>query len=371
MIGKDLLVALGDISYQYYEEGETASIPSSRGGKRIPRPILIAAMIALTALLVGCALVYALRLQDMSVGTEPYTQYFNGEGRAIEPTEKTREILTMYGHGGDPIQLALTEWYDFLETYDPSGELMDNDSDPEIPDQYEYTYKCYTLDMAAKVEEIAAKYDLKLLEEWITFQAWQSDIFLKESGVGSLLLPEAGAQITHLSGMYYPPCNFDMDFALTTDALDTKLWVSVKYARKDYFPGGYPSGMDLSDFDQWDHTAPDGTALLLALNSKGVAYIIADLENAMMILYLDGNLSGSNYPTEEELLTKNQLEAAADLFDYSIQPEIRDRADVERQLEEAQAAYDAAHTYVPEIFGGFAEYLKADDLIYDEDIQYP
>lgn len=367
MTGKDLLTGLGNIGHKYYDEAEN-ELPRR---KTLRSPLLIAAIIALSVLLVGCAVVYALRLQDMSIGKETYTQSFADDGRAIEPIEKTRDIITIYGHSGDDIQLALAEWYTFLETYDPDRALSDNDPDhTEIPNRYEYTYGCYTLDMAAKVDEIAAKYGLKLLEEWLPFQAWQSDIFLEESGISSFLLPGSAAEVDRLAGMFYPPHNFDMDFELSTDAVDVKLWVTASYARKDYFPSRTPGGIDLSQFEQWDHTASDGTALLLARSSKGQCYIIAELDNAMLVYYIDGNFSGSAYPEAKEIITKEQLEAVADLFDYSIEPHIPDRTVVEQRLEASQEEYDAAHTYVPETFGSFSEVLKARFIIPDELAQY-
>ncbi len=372
MTGKDLLIGLGDVGHKYYEEAEKETIAGKQKRRTFKRTLLVAAVIALTALLVGCAVVYALRLQDMSIGTETYTQTFDDDGKYLdEPVEKTRDVLTLFGHSGDNIQKATAEWFAFLETYDPDGALMDNNPDhAEIPNQYEYTYDCYTPEMVAKVDEIAAKYDLKLLEEWLPFQAYQSDIFLEESGIGSFVLPDSGAEITRISGMHYPPYNFDMDFELSTDKLDTRLWGSIVYARKDYFPRAFPGGMDLSQFEQWDHTAPDGTPLLLALSSKGRGYIIAEPENAMLILNFDGNFSGSAYPAADEIITKEQLEAVAELFDYSIKPEILDRTAVEKQLEEAEAAHDAENAYVPASYGSFNEYLKADILIYDDDLQY-
>ena len=75
MTGKDLLIALGDISQKYYDEAEKDTI--TQGRKTLRRPLLIAAVIALMLLLVGCAVVYALRLQDMSIGQETYTQRFD------------------------------------------------------------------------------------------------------------------------------------------------------------------------------------------------------------------------------------------------------------------------------------------------------
>lgn len=359
MNGKDLLISLGNINPRYYEEAENDMLSSGQPRRTLRRPLLVAALIAVMLLLVGCAVVYALRLQDMSIGQETYTQTFDEQGKYLEePVERTRDILTLFGHNGDNIQKATAEWFAFLETYDPDGELMDNNPDhAEIPNQYEYTYGCYTADMIAKVDEIAAKYDLKLLEEWLPFQAWQSDIFLEESGIHSLVRSDSGAEVTRLSGMFYPPYNFDVDIELSADSLENKLWITVLYARKDYFPKDYPGGTDLSLYEQWDYTAPDGTALLLALNNKGHGYVIAELDNAMMILSVDGNYSTSSYPTAEEVMTQEELEAAAAVFDYKIQPQILDRSAVKKLLDESQAAYDAENAYEPETFGSFADVL--------------
>ena len=372
MTGKDLLMGLGNIGPKYYEEAENGTITTNQRRKTFRWPVLVAAIIALTALLVGCAVVYALRLQDMSIGQETYTQTFDEKGKYLEePIEKTLDVLTLFGHSGDNIQKATAEWFAFLETYDPDGELMDNNPDhAEIPNQYEYTYGCYTQDMIDKVDEIAAKYDLKLLEEWLPFQAWQSDIFLEESGIGSLVRPDSGAEMTRLSGMFYPPYNFDVDIELSADSLENNLWIAVLYSRKDYFPKDNPGGMDLSLYEQWDYTAPDGTALLLALNNKGHGYIIAEPENAMMILSVDGNYSSSAYPTENEVMTREELEAAAAVFDYKIQPHILDRNVVEKQLEESQAAYDSENAYEPETFGNFAEVLISRYPIPNETAKY-
>lgn len=356
MTGKDLFIALGDISQKYYDEAENDT--AVRRFKSIRRPLLIAAAIAMALLLVGCGIVYALRLQDMSIGQETYTQSFDEKGKAIEPVEKTRDIITIYGHSGDPIQLALKEWYEFLETYDPDGALMDNNPDhPEIPNQYEYTYSCYTQEMVDKVNEIAGKYNLKLLDTRIPFQQYQSDIFLEETGIHSLLLPDTGAQTRHMAGMLYPPYNFNMEFELIPESGSTGLWATCVYARKDYFPRAFPGGMDLSEYEQWDHTAPDGTRLLLALSSKGHGYVIAEPENAMLILSIDGNRSNSAYPDASQVMTKDELEAVADLFDYSILPKEVDRAAVEAKLAEAEAAYQAENAYEPETYGSFRDYI--------------
>ena len=369
MTGKDLLTAMSGIDGRYIEEAAPAAAPKTRS---LRRPLLVAAAIAAALLLVGCGIVYALRLQDMSIGKATYTQRFDDKGKAIDPVEKSLDIITPYGRSGDAIQQALKEWYEFQESYDPDYLLATNEPDiPGIPNQYEYTYSCYTQEMVDKVDEIAAKYNLKLLKEWIPFQRYQSDIFLEETGIQSLLLQDSDAQITGMAGMLYLPYNFSMEFNLVTENAGT-LMTSYGYARKDYFPRAFPGGMDIDAYNQWDHTTPDGTKVLLALSGKGQGEIIAEQENAMIMISIDGNraTSHTNYPDASEVMTKAELESIADQFDYSIQPKEVDRAVVEEKLAAAEEAYQAEHAYVPETYTDFSGYLKKKVYIPDESRQY-
>lgn len=369
MTGKDLLTAMSGIDGRYIEEAAPAAAPKRQS---LRRPLLVAAAIAAALLLVGCGIVYALRLQDMSIGKATYTQRFDDKGKAIDPVEKSLDIITPYGRSGDAIQQALKEWYEFQESYDPDYLLATNEPDiPGIPNQYEYTYSCYTQEMVDKVNEIAAKYDLKLLDEWIPFQRYQSDIFLEETGIQSLLLPDSGAQITGMAGMLYLPYNFSMDFELVTENAG-KLMTSYGYARKDYFPRAFPGGMDIDAYEQWDHTTPGGTKLLLALSGKGQGEIIAEQENAMIMISIDGNRATSHtaYPDASEVMTKAELESIADQFDYSIRPKEVNKAVVEEKLAAAEADYQAEHAYVPETYTDFSDYLKKRVYIPDESRQY-
>lgn len=369
MTGKDLLTAMSGIDGRYIEEAAPAAAPKTRS---LRRPLLVAAAIAAALLLVGCGIVYALRLQDMSIGKATYTQRFDDKGKAIDPVEKSMDIITPYGRSGDAIQQALKEWYEFQESYDPDGALLTDEPDiPDIPNQYEYTYSCYTQEMVDKVDEIAAKYNLKLLKEWIPFQRYQSDIFLEETGIRSLLRQDSDAQITGMAGMLYPPYNFSMEFNLVTENAGT-LMTSYGYARKDYFPRAFPGGMDIDAYEQWDHTTPGGTKLLLALSGKGQGEIIAEQENAMIMISIDGNRATSHtaYPDASEVMTKAELESIADQFDYSVQPKEVNRAVVEEKLAAAEEAYQAEHAYVPETYTDFSDYLKKNVYIPDESRQY-
>lgn len=374
MNGKDLLISLGNINPRYYEEAENGTVsPQKEKHRSLRRPLLVAAIVALMLLLVGCAVVYAMRLQDMSIGQETYTQTFDEQGKYLdEPVEKTRDLLTMYGHSGDPVQKALTEWYDFLNSYDPERELLTNETDlSDIPNQYEYTYGCYTPEMVDKLNEIAATHGLKLLDEFMIIQRWQSEIFLESAGIGDFLTNEASVKIENISGIFYPPYNFHMEFELILEDNVQGYMSSINYTRKDYLPVDYSANkIDLDEVLQWDHTAPDGTKLLLVLRNKGSGYIIAEPPNAILAIHINGNRSNSLYPDESQRMTADELEAIADQFNYSICPGEIDLKAMSEKLDDAEAAHWAEQSYEPETYSGFTEWLMGQFKRIDPDMFY-
>lgn len=124
MTGKDLFIALGNISPKYYDEAENDTIASSQGHKSLRRPLLIAAVIALTLLLVGCAVIYVLSLERLIVvdhTDEMVSALEDGKSETIldESTETLPEItpgpfvaekvLSIQGYEGSPAYNALQE----------------------------------------------------------------------------------------------------------------------------------------------------------------------------------------------------------------------------------------------------------------------
>lgn len=371
MNGRELLVGLGYISEELYEEARVTTVTPYARRNPLSRPVLIAALIALTALLVGCSVLYVLRLQDLSIGKESYTQHYDESGKVIDPQEKTKDVLSLSGFGDETLQNALAEWYEFLKTYDPEGELATNEADiPEVPNPYEYIYECYTPEMAAKLEEIADKYNLKLLEEVLVFQYYQSHIFLEETGIGSLLREESSVTAGEMTGMLYLPGNFRMEMELTLDD-SQRLYAYYGYTNTEYMPQGMPGGgLDLSNYKQWDYASSDGTTLLLALSNKGHGLILAQQEKANIVISVNGDFSGSLYPEEEDILSQKEMETIADAFDYSVCPKSVDFAAISAKMNEAEATYRAEHAYVPESYGSFVQYLKERIQVPNETLQY-
>lgn len=71
-------------------------------------------------LLVGCAVVYMLSLQDLKPGEEIREDSRTG-------TTEVRQVLSLQGVVGTPGYLASKEWYEWEQAYDPDMEIYHSD----------------------------------------------------------------------------------------------------------------------------------------------------------------------------------------------------------------------------------------------------
>lgn len=331
---------------QKIRSGET---PVKRQAIPKKRMLLIAAVIALTLLLVGCAVVYVLRMQNLKVGE--YSIYipeaYDEDGNLIPvETQKPSQVLSIQGVHME----ALAEWVEFTNSYDLDGTISaaadraakeGGPGNPwEFPDNYHLTYGCYSQEMIDKLDEIVAKYDLKLLSADITCQRYEMDVMFQSLGFDGVMLESPAAEVEYALGDFYPEGSFWLELFLT---MDGEYWkceeeiLQVRYSAKDYFDPNAIRIRDINNYTQWDYTRKDGRQVLLAL-SEGAAIIYADLEDAMMTVSLSGNtwLGG-----QQVNMTAEALEEIAELIDLSIRPHAADPAEVERLKAEAQAAYEA------------------------------
>ena len=116
MNAMDILTGLNDVRDRYIVD--TAAFRRATPKKRpLPRKKmwLIAAIVALALLLVVCAALYVLHLQDMAFADEQRTGTNGSTGTWFK--------LSLQGVEGTPGYLAQKEWYEWLETYDPNDEI--------------------------------------------------------------------------------------------------------------------------------------------------------------------------------------------------------------------------------------------------------
>lgn len=358
MTANDLLDVIGHARAEYIL---AADAPVEK--KRLPnrKLMLIAAIIVVALVLAGCAAVF-LWLQDRSIGQETYTQRFDAEGHYIEPTEKTADVVTIFGSGGSDMQKALVEWSQFLVGYPSSWEMDLTEEEMNlVPERYRYTYNCHTMEMVEELERIAGKYGLKLLDTELNFQRYQYETALEGLGLSSILRPDAKATMENGQGCIRLPQNLSMEFFMDLTGVGEKwakdIYVNYAYAQADYFPGFGTATMDLAEYKQWKYTAADGTPLLLALNQKGKGLILAEREDAMIWIDVDSNFTGSNFPKPEEVISQEGFQKLADAFDYSIKPQAVDAAAVQAKLDADYEAYEQKMRDEVKTYAGFTDYI--------------
>lgn len=353
----DLLDAIGDAKETYLLEAARAwEAPASpRKSPTLRKVLFLAAVIALLTCLLGCAIVM-LRLQDQKIGEGNYTRYFDESGQMIQPTEVTMSVVAVRGVKDSPNYLATMEWYEFDKNYPSILEFDFVDQSLENYEVYEWIYGCYSQEMADKVDEIAAKYDLKLLSHPMTVQRWQTEILFDSLGIDGVCREEKTSRLTDGSGSFYEGGNFSYDFEFKLpqeEAWQNWIWATVCYSRKDYF---HPiaATVDMDSLEQWNYTTDDGVDILIAQN-KGGAILVAETEAGFFWV----NLDTSTTSDASQIPTKQDIERMADAIDFTIVPQAPQDFDaIQKQLDESNAAYEAAQQAKITTYTDYASYLK-------------
>lgn len=229
MNAQDILDLVGEARGTYVWDAQQFRARNFHSsGKRLfgRRLWLLAAVISLLLLLVGCAVVYVMRLQELKIGenTVIEPEHYGVNWVVIEAEEKTYEILSVQGFADSPNQLAVKEYRNYLESIN-----TDTVSDDE---------------MAVKQLEIAEKYGLKLLSEGISI---------------------------HFDGL------LDWPYFIVAD---------YRYYEKGYFMYDVIHVEYLDRFQEWEYTLSDGEKVYLALGKED-ALIITERENGTFCVHFD------------------------------------------------------------------------------------
>ncbi|MGN0593120.1 MAG: hypothetical protein ACI4JQ_07730, partial [Ruminococcus sp.] len=321
MNGKDIFLGLKYVGEDLIEMAEYGQFPSSAvktagkeskvsGTGKMRRMLLAAAIIALTLLLMGCGIVYVLRLQNIKIGEQTVTQtQYDDSGNQIGETEVELDVLSMQGIKGTPNYLANQEWLAFTQSYAYiGGEYWE--SEPEY-----WAYSVQNQEMVDKLDEICAKYGLKIIGK-----PWHEHIdcneFLTLLGIDSLLKPNADAALSIPAGRFFPGGSFTIYGTLNLANTDNMF--TYHCVKKDVFYDvfGY---VDADSVSQRNYTTTDGVNLLL-LESNQSGMILADRDDCFFSLSID--LTGDA-----------TLEQIAECFDFTVHtnPPDADAADAREQ----------------------------------------
>ena len=344
MNGKDIFLGLQYIGEDLIEKAEYGEFPTiaEKEAKRLTlrKPLLIAAIVAILLLLVGCAVVYLLSLQEIKLGEEQVTydvyNYDPQTGEAVSyagTKTETQQVLTLAGLSGTPAFQAAQEWFVFRQSYDPDREIQKSmwGNEPEFPEAY-YGYGLYSQEMKDKLDEILTKYDLKLRGKKIEFQT--SKLLFQALGVESVLNPDSEAEMEVTYANYYESSSLDVYFDMRLPSEDgaepERTYCYLLYRPKDCFIADTVNLPEVQ-WEEWNYVTTSGDkVLIMRSDDYGYAWIFSDMGSYTACLRLD--ITRRSYEKTEngtqelkiERMSKAQVERAADAVNFSLEPKLVD-----------------------------------------------
>ena len=347
MNGKDLLMGMSFVNGKYIEEAEKGTVEKMPRGVRtkstLKRSLLIAAVITAMVLMMGCAVVYALKMQNMKVGNQERSYAdFDEELEFQGYVTYSQQVLTMAGLKGTPGYQAAQEWFDFMQSYDPDNEIKGSvwGNFPEFPEEYD-AYGPYSQEMVDKIDEIAEKYDLKLAGAPVELHSGRR--FYQELGIDSLLVPGCEAEISIAFARAYEGGSFYIGSLYMTMPEKDGNWPyamnnSFYFNQKDCFNTDMIELGETSGWKEWNYTTASGEDVLLLMSSEWAGWIICDRADATIAVKVEvrrdlfSEVDGAS-TVDYTYMTEQQFEQVADAFDFSIQPQYQGAVDAAENVD--------------------------------------
>ena len=327
----DLFEIIGETPERYVLDTQNVKAAQKHSPKRI---WLIAAVVALILCLAGCAVAYVLSLNNMILGTAYIEDLRTGE---TEP----RLQLSLQGYVGSPSYRAAKEWYDFQQTYDQDGAIRFSDEaySVEFSDEYQ-NYDLYSVEMKNKLDEICQKYDLELLGP-ILVDTTAENMF-RELGVNGILREDVQAEVSWSNGApgyFFRNGTFKVECYVTLTGEDNP-WpfdnlIAFRCHNKKAFDDVTIGMADPSAYEDWNYTTSDGVEVLLVKGPEA-AFIVADIGDYFITVSSIETKAG-NILDGEHTMSREGLEAYAEIFDFTIRPQRL----TEAQVAAVNARYDA------------------------------
>ena len=342
MNGQEIFLGLSYISRKYIEEAETETVSGGAGkAHRIRRPFLLAAVIALLLLLVGCAAVYVLKMEHVKIssGTDQ-RDYSLVDGVYVkDPHTVDTTTLSMAGLKGSNAYKACADFYAYETELRASASASGD-------------WTGYDDAINAKAQELAEQYGLKPEGQPLTFRTTRN--LCDALGVERFVRNSQDVSIDVDQGFCRDSGNF---FVLLRFAFPEDQGYEVTYTsgalywnRQDTFSRDYFTLEDRGDWVERNYTTSAGnTVLILTSPSQERGYIICDRGDALMTVWLDVNpelLSedAGVVSAEYQHMTEKQLNMVADALDFAIQPNVPTQADVDAQAAPPQEATQNGYT---------------------------
>ena len=228
--------------------------------------------------------------------------YVDSDGE--EYTFPEREFISLQGYADSPEFQATGEWLEFEDGYDRDFSIV-TAFDEEVKrtgvDPFEEKYGAYIIysqEMADKVDEITAKYNLQLHKN---LSDCDTDIVREK--FGNVFSEEVfGAGYMYDDGTFQLDCTYkNIEF-------------QIRRCMRGYFDTVYLNVGNIDNYEQWTYVTKDGYTVYLGIRSDGHAVISIDLEDSfvsMSIMPWDSDLN-------QVIHTREELEDLVDQIDFSL-----------------------------------------------------
>ena len=275
--------------------------------------VTLAASVALLAALSALAVAANFfGLRDVLL-PEKHSVYVTDEDGVVVPGEREfKDFVSLSGWADTPESRALAEWQAFLEGYDQDGAIIaEIGNEPTGFEERYGHYLVYTQEMAGKLEEIVARYELKL-HEWMEVvlpETWPQAVggFFREN-------------VVPYSGYIYENGTFRFDGDAELGAGELKGYGTIEYQFSRSVKGTFDDVVlnigDLSDFEEWGYQTEDGTSVTLGLGARNRSLILADLGDSFVLVNVLTGREGDD-TFSSGAIGWAELEALADSFVYS------------------------------------------------------
>ena len=267
----------GEIRWEDYE--------MRRRGKSLKWFVTLAASVALLAALSALAVAANFfGLRDALLPEKGSVNVVDENGIVVPGEKELKDFVSLSGWADTPESRALAEWQAFLEGYDQDGAIISEigNSPTGFEERYGH-YLVYTQEMADKLEEIIAKYDLKL-HQWMEVvmpEIWPTAVgnFFKEN-------------VAPYSGYIYENGTFRFDGGAELGAGELKGYGPIEYQFSRSVKGTFDDVAlnigDLGGFEERGYRASDGTSVTLGLGERNRSLILADLGDSFVLVNVLG-----------------------------------------------------------------------------------
>ena len=273
---------------------------------------LAASVALLAALSVLAVAANFFGLRDVLLPEKGSVNVTDEDGVVVPGEYEFKDFVSLSGWGDTPESKALAEWEAFLEDYDRDGSIIAGiGNEPTgFEDRYGF-YLVYTQEMAGKLEEIIAKYGLKL-------HRWMEDVLPETwpTAVGDFFKEN----VTPYSGYIYENGTFRFDGDAELGAGELKGYGPIEYQFSRSVKGTFDDVVlnigDLGGFEEWGYRAADGTSVTLGLGERNRSLILADLGDSFVLVNVLTGREGDD-TFSSGAIGWAELEALADSFVYS------------------------------------------------------